>query len=71
MPIYNMKKIKSAYAIPCLLTEDGQFDPEDVFFVTFSTRDEDEALRLASCICGVKAADSLVIINEKGNVMPY
>lgn len=66
-----MKKIKSAYAIPCLLTEYGQFDPEDVFFVTFQTRDEDEALRLASCICGVKAADSLVIINEKGNVMPY
>lgn len=66
-----MKKLRSAYAIPCLLTEKGQFDPEDVFFVTFQTRDEDEALRLASCICGETAADSLVIINEKGNVIPY
>jgi hypothetical protein len=67
-----MKKIKSAYAIPCLLTEKGYFDPEDVFFVTFQTRDEEEALRLASCICGPrKAPYSMVIINEKGQVMPY
>ncbi len=67
-----MEKIKSAYAIPCLLTEKGQFDLDDVFFVTFQTRDEDEALKLASCICGRrKAPYSMVIINEKGQVMPY
>lgn len=67
-----MEKIKSAYAIPCLLTESQEYDLEDVFFVTLNTRDEDEALRLASCICGKrKAPASLVIINEKGQVIPY
>lgn len=67
-----MKKLKSVYAIPCLLTEKGRYDLEDVFFVTFKTRDEDEALRLAACICGArKAADSLVIINERGQVTPF
>lgn len=66
-----MKKLKSAYAIPCLFTDQGHFDPDDVFFVKFETRDEDEALRLASCICGKrKAASSLVIINERGQVIP-
>jgi hypothetical protein len=65
-------KIKSAFAIPCMFMDGGHFDPEDVFFVTFKTRDDEEALRLASCICGPrKAARSLVIINEKGNVIPF
>ena len=66
-----MKKVKSAYAIPCLFTSDVEnFDIEDVFFVTFSTEDEREALRLSSCICGKRvAAKSLVIIDENGQVI--
>lgn len=66
-----IKKIKSMYAVPCLVTELGDFDPDDVFFVTFGTKDEEEALRLASCVCGKrKAAGSLVIITENGQVFP-
>lgn len=67
----SMRKVKSAYAVPCLFTDNGHYDLEDVFFVSFNTRDEDKAVRLAACICGSdKAADSLVIINERGQVIP-
>jgi hypothetical protein len=67
-----VEKVKSVYAIPCLFTERGLYDPDDVFFVTFSTKDENEALKLASCICGKRKADrSLVIINANGQVFPY
>ena len=62
---------RSTYAIPCLFTADLEdFDLEDVFFVTFSTKDHKQALRLASCVCGKRmAAKSLVIINENGQVI--
>ncbi len=70
--INSLMKMKSVFAIPCLFKERGHFDPDDVFFVTFNTRDDDEALRLASCICGPHMAErSLVIINEKGKVIPF
>jgi hypothetical protein len=65
-------KMKSVFAIPCLFKDGDYFDPDDVFFVTFNTRDDEQALRLASCICGpYKAERSLVIINEKGKVIPF
>lgn len=68
-----MEKIKSAYAIPCMHFSDrGDFDLDDVFFVTFDTTDEDEALKLASCVCGPSAAaKSLVIVNELGQVTMF
>ncbi len=59
------------YAIPCLFMEEGDFEPDDVFFVTMNTKDENEAIRLASCVCGKrKAPHTLVIINERGQVIP-
>ncbi len=68
-----MEKIKSAYAIPCMHPSDVEsYDLDDIFFVTFDTRDEDEALTLASCVCGPRmAAKSLVIVNELGQVIMY
>ena len=66
-----MEKTKSMYAIPCLFMEEGDFDVEDVFFVTMNTKSEDEAIKLASCVCGKrKAPQTLVIINERGQVFP-
>ena len=53
------------------MTEEGEYDPDEVFFLSFQTRDEDEALKLAACVCGKRmAARSLVMINEEGRVMP-
>ena len=61
------EKVRSVYAIPCLLSADD--DENDAFFLTFSTRNEDEAIRLASCVCGKKKAPkTLVIINEFGEI---
>lgn len=54
------------YALACL-----NEDPEEpFFFVTFNTDDEDEALKLASCVCGsIELAEkSLVIIDSTGDV---
>ena len=55
------KKRNALYAIPCKLDED---DYEEMFFITFNTRNEKEALRLASCVTPSKK--SLVIITEDG-----
>ena len=66
-----MEKIRSLYAIPCVFSSLGDYDPRDVFFLTFTTKDEKEALKLASCVCGKKkAGKSLVIITEKGDIIP-
>ena len=56
------------YAVPCAFGSDGEFDLEDVFFTTFQTNDEHEAIRLASCICGEQAPRSVVIINREGEI---
>jgi hypothetical protein len=67
----GQKKISSKYALPCMLGDlDHDFEMEDVFFITFSTTDEKEALALASCICGNAASKSLVVITENGHVFP-
>ena len=63
-----MKKKKVKYAVPCAFTTEGDFDVEDVFFLTFHTKDEDEAFKLAQCICGKKAAKALCIISEDGEL---
>jgi hypothetical protein len=57
------KKRNALYAIPCKLDED---DNEEMFFLTFNTRNEREALILASCVCGKKSKKSLVIITDTG-----
>lgn len=56
------------YAVPCAFGSDGEFDVEDIFFTTFQTDDEQEAIRLASCICGEQALKSVVIINRNGEI---
>lgn len=53
--------IKSNYAIGCELDE-------QVFFVTFNTRDEREAIDLSKCVVGKMAEKCLLIINEKGDI---
>ena len=58
------KKIRAMYAIPCLFSHDE--DDNEMFFVTFNTRNEKEALKLASCVCGESSKKSLVIITEDG-----
>lgn len=60
----NNKKVRAMYAIPCLFSHDE--DDNEMFFVTFSTKNEREALRLASCVCGESSKKSLVIITENG-----
>lgn len=57
------EKRNALYAIPCKFNEE---EYEEVFFLTFTTRNEREALRLASCVCGKQSAKSLVIITEDG-----
>lgn len=67
----GQKKVSSMYALPCMLGElDYDFDLEDLFFITFNTTDEREALALASCVCGNAAPKALVIITERGDVIP-
>jgi len=64
-----MYKNKVLYAVACAFSdEELDFDIEDIFFVTFKTRDEKEALRLAGCICGRQAKKSLVMLSETGEI---
>lgn len=64
-----MYKNKVLYAVACAFSdEELDFDLEDIFFTTFNTRDEREALKLASCICGKNAKKTLVMISETGEV---
>lgn len=64
------KNKKAVYAIPCFSWKPNTYDINDLyFFVTFNTDDPDEALRLASCVCGLKKAKlSLVRIEPNGTV---
>jgi hypothetical protein len=65
----ELKKVRSLYAIPCAFTNLETGDSDGFFFTTFNTKNEEEAFRLASCVCGVeKAKDALVIINEDGDI---
>jgi len=54
-------KTKVLYAIPCS-------QEDEIFFVTFNTKSEKEALALASCVQGAKGKRALVIISEDGDV---
>jgi hypothetical protein len=64
-----MYKNTVLYAVPCAFSdEELDYELEDLFFVTFATRDEQEALKLASCICGKQAKKSLVMISESGEI---
>lgn len=58
------KQIKANYAVACMLNEDLQ----ELFFVTFNTRDETLALELSRCIVGDNAEKCLMIINEYGEI---
>ena len=58
------EKRNALYAIPCKF-DDGD-DYEEMFFLAFNTRNEKEALRLASCVCGKQSTKSLVIITADG-----
>lgn len=54
--------MKSCYGVPIF----SSLRPE---ILTFNTKDEEEALKLASCIYGKEAADHfLVAINEEGEI---
>ena len=55
---------KAYYAVPCSPMEDC--DIEDVFFVTFNTKDENEAMTLAKCICG--DTSGLLIVSAEGEI---
>ena len=55
-------KVKSLYAVPCSDQE------RSIFFITFNTRNEKEALALASCVHGNKGKRALVIIGEDGSI---
>lgn len=57
-----LSKSMSMYAIPCL-NEIGEH-----FFVTFGTKSEKDALKLASCVQGKKGKKALVIITEHGDI---
>jgi hypothetical protein len=66
-----MERAKTKYAVACSFTHTSEdYEDEEGFFVTFNTVDEDEAIRLASCICGDRAIYSLVLITEHGHVFP-
>jgi len=58
-------RAKSLYAIPCSY---GDPYEDGIFFTTFATTDEGEALRLASCVHGRKGQKALCIINEYGEI---
>lgn len=59
----KQKALRTRYAVPCKGNESGEF-----FFVTFNTRDEREALKLASCVQGKSGKKALVVINENGDI---
>jgi hypothetical protein len=56
------QRMKAVYAVPCLSLTG------DIFFITFSTKDEQEAKALASCIQGSKGKKALVLITEDGDI---
>lgn len=58
------------YAIPCAFGHPDDDDEDSLFFTTFETKDEDEALALATCVCGPKGKLALVIINSEGDYYP-
>ena len=62
------QKAKVLYAIPCAFGYQDDIEEDSLFFLTFSTKDETEAYRLASCVCGKKGKNALVIISENGEV---
>ena len=68
MGMENKAKVK--YAIPCAFTDDGELDEDSLFFLTFNTKDESEAIRLARCVCGRQGDRAVVIITEHGHVFP-
>lgn len=57
--------LASKYAVACTLLEDEDYE---YFFVSFNTRDEQEALDLAKCIVGSNAEKCLVVIREDGEI---
>ena len=66
-----MKDKKAAvvkYAIPCAFGDADDYELDTLFFLTFNTKDEKEAYRLASCVCGKKARNALVIISSNGDI---
>jgi hypothetical protein len=63
-----MKRKKVRYAIPCSFGK-GRPTKDSFFFVTFDTKNEDEAMRLAECVCGDTADKALVIITEDGEII--
>lgn len=63
-----METANVIYAIPCAFGGDDDFELDTLFFLTFNTKDENEAYRLASCVCGKKARNALVIISDKGEI---
>ena len=64
-----VKRAKVLYAVPCAMTDLDEVEDDSFFFITFQTKDESEALRLASCVCGPdKAEKALVIISENGDI---
>lgn len=66
------QKRNARYAIPCafgdIVEEDDIEMCNPVFFLTFTTQNENEAYRLASCVCGNRGKRALVILTDKGEV---
>lgn len=62
------EKAKVLYAIPCAFGHIDDLEEDSLFFLTFQTKDETEAYRLASCVCGKKGKNALVIISENGEI---
>jgi hypothetical protein len=63
-----VKKAKVLYAIPCAFGLPDDLEEDSLFFLTFNTKDETEAYKLASCVCGKKGKNALVIISENGEI---
>ena len=62
------EKAKVLYAIPCAFGHPAEVEEDSLFFLTFQTKDETEAYKLASCVCGKKGKNALVIISENGEI---
>lgn len=62
------EKAKVLYAIPCAFGHIDELEEDSLFFLTFQTKDETEAYKLASCVCGKKGKNALVIISENGEI---
>jgi len=62
------QKTKVLYAIPCAFGYPEPGEKDSLFFLTFTTRDEDEAYTLAKCVCGDDGEKALVIISESGEI---